>query len=95
MEDQHINISDGKVYNILRSSLKDLSIDNGLCDMCNLNQQLKVQQLAHFVPVREENFNEEIEQYRLAIFFSSYFCFNRKSLYIFSEIDTFKFERDY
>lgn len=34
---------------------------NGLCSQCNLNQVLKVFQLASFVPVNEKNYDIEIE----------------------------------
>ncbi|CAG9784000.1 unnamed protein product [Diatraea saccharalis] len=37
---------------------------NGLCKMCNINQQLKVVQLANFVPMNEKKFDEEIESYK-------------------------------
>ncbi|XP_059469993.1 transmembrane protein 201 homolog isoform X2 [Neocloeon triangulifer] len=37
---------------------------NGLCRKCNINQELKVQQLASFVPIIKANFDEEIELYR-------------------------------
>ncbi|KOB79252.1 Uncharacterized protein OBRU01_00120 [Operophtera brumata] len=37
---------------------------NGLCKMCNINQQLKVAQLANFIPMNEKKFDEEIETYR-------------------------------
>lgn len=37
---------------------------NGLCRMCNVNQQLKIAQLANFVPMNEKNYDEEIESYR-------------------------------
>ncbi|KAJ0180742.1 hypothetical protein K1T71_004146 [Dendrolimus kikuchii] len=40
---------------------------NGLCKMCNINQQLKVTQLANFVPMNENHFEEEIESYRLQL----------------------------
>ncbi|XP_075969931.1 uncharacterized protein LOC142972579 isoform X2 [Anticarsia gemmatalis] len=35
--------------------------------MCNINQQLKVTQLANFVPMHEKNYDEEIESYRLQL----------------------------
>ncbi|XP_049778276.1 uncharacterized protein LOC126175497 [Schistocerca cancellata] len=35
------------------------------CRSCTINQQLKIQQLASFVPIDEDNFDEEIEQYRV------------------------------
>lgn len=37
---------------------------NGLCEPCNRNQELKVQQLASFEPENEGDFDEEIEDYR-------------------------------
>ncbi|XP_063703656.1 uncharacterized protein LOC134833308 [Culicoides brevitarsis] len=37
---------------------------NGLCYNCNRNQELKILQLASFVPDNEENYEEEVEQYR-------------------------------
>ncbi|KAG7307418.1 hypothetical protein JYU34_007607 [Plutella xylostella] len=37
---------------------------NGLCKMCNINQQLKVAQLANFVPMNERNYDNEIDSYR-------------------------------
>ncbi|CAH0406297.1 unnamed protein product [Chilo suppressalis] len=37
---------------------------NGLCKMCNINQQLKVVQLANFVPMNENKFDEEVESYK-------------------------------
>lgn len=41
--------------------------NNGLCKMCNINQQLKVTQLANFVPMNEKKYDEEIENYRLQL----------------------------
>lgn len=40
---------------------------NGLCKMCNVNQQLKVAQLANFVPMHESNFDNEIENYKMQL----------------------------
>ncbi|XP_031626519.1 uncharacterized protein LOC116342869 [Contarinia nasturtii] len=37
---------------------------NGLCEPCNRNQELKVQQLASFEPENEAYFDEEVEDYR-------------------------------
>ncbi|XP_073971209.1 uncharacterized protein isoform X2 [Rhodnius prolixus] len=37
---------------------------NRLCEKCNRNQELKVQQLASFVPLNEKNYDIEIEHYR-------------------------------
>ncbi|CAG9862391.1 unnamed protein product [Phyllotreta striolata] len=38
--------------------------DNGLCTYCNNNQQLKIHQLAKFAPIREENYDLEIEHFK-------------------------------
>ncbi|XP_021180893.3 uncharacterized protein LOC110369702 [Helicoverpa armigera] len=40
---------------------------NGLCKMCNINQQLKVTQLANFVPMNEKKFDDEIESYKMQL----------------------------
>lgn len=37
---------------------------NGLCQPCNRNQELKVQQLATFEPQNDAYFDEEVEEYR-------------------------------
>uniref|UniRef100_A0A182K687 Ima1 N-terminal domain-containing protein n=1 Tax=Anopheles christyi TaxID=43041 RepID=A0A182K687_9DIPT len=37
---------------------------NGLCFGCNRNQELKIHQLASFVPEIEENYDAEVEEYR-------------------------------
>ncbi|KAL3269219.1 hypothetical protein HHI36_008301 [Cryptolaemus montrouzieri] len=37
---------------------------NGLCDMCNHNQQLKITQLANFTPLIEDNYDTEIEHFK-------------------------------
>ncbi len=38
--------------------------DNGLCRTCNLNQSLKVHQLAKFVPKVEANYDREVEEFQ-------------------------------
>ena len=40
---------------------------NGLCHGCNLNQELKIRQLAKFNPVNANREEEELEKYRKAI----------------------------
>jgi hypothetical protein len=37
---------------------------NGLCKACNRNQELKIHQLATFVPENENNYDKEIEDYQ-------------------------------
>lgn len=41
-----------------------LPASNGLCEPCNRNQELKMQQLASFVPVDEQTFDEEVDAFR-------------------------------
>lgn len=41
-----------------------LTPTNGLCEPCNRNQELKVQQMASFEPENEAYFDEEIQEYR-------------------------------
>lgn len=38
---------------------------NGLCRICNANQELKIRQLAVYEPFREENYDQEIEWFKL------------------------------
>lgn len=40
------------------------SLNNGLCSHCNRNQELKIQQIASFVPKLEENYDAEIKEYK-------------------------------
>ncbi|XP_069700635.1 uncharacterized protein [Periplaneta americana] len=37
---------------------------NGLCRKCNINQELKVQQLAGFTPVNPAHYDEEVDEFR-------------------------------
>lgn len=37
---------------------------NGLCDPCNRNQELKMQQLASFEPENDAYFNDEVQDFR-------------------------------
>jgi hypothetical protein len=37
---------------------------NGLCRKCNINQELKVQQLAVFTPINPARFDEEVDEFR-------------------------------
>lgn len=48
--------SEENVYGLKKS--------NGLCDACNRDQELKILQLAAFVPEDEENYIEEVDRYR-------------------------------
>lgn len=37
---------------------------NGLCHKCNIIQEIKVKQLASFVPIEERNFDKEVEKFK-------------------------------
>lgn len=37
---------------------------NGLCRICNANQELKIRQLAVYEPFREDNYDQEIEWFK-------------------------------
>ncbi|KAL7017443.1 hypothetical protein ACKWTF_010382 [Chironomus riparius] len=41
-----------------------LSYSNGFCEFCTRNQELKIHQLANFRPRCEDNYDEEIEEFR-------------------------------
>ncbi|CAG2060680.1 unnamed protein product [Timema podura] len=45
-------------------SLGQISSSKSLCHYCNINQELKIQQLAGFVASRPSKYDQEIEQYR-------------------------------
>ncbi|XP_055632596.1 uncharacterized protein LOC129773067 [Toxorhynchites rutilus septentrionalis] len=47
---------------------------NGLCFGCNRNQELKIHQLASFVPEVEENYDEEVEEYERQLEISYKLC---------------------
>ena len=37
---------------------------NGLCEICNRNQELKIHQLANFIPTNDRHFDDEIAEYK-------------------------------
>jgi len=37
---------------------------NGLCHKCNIIQEMKVKQLASFIPTNEKNFDREVEKFK-------------------------------
>ncbi|CAO1438195.1 unnamed protein product [Diamesa serratosioi] len=37
---------------------------NGLCEICNRNQELKIHQLANFIPTNDKYFDDEIAEYK-------------------------------
>jgi hypothetical protein len=49
-----------------KKSLSDAN-GNGLCRKCNINQELKVQQLAVFMPVNPARYDEEVDEFRYII----------------------------
>lgn len=57
-----MNVSSTGTKNGMKSYTEDYG--NGLCKICNNNQQLKVYQLANFVPLNERNYDIEIEHFQ-------------------------------
>ncbi|CAH0555227.1 unnamed protein product [Brassicogethes aeneus] len=55
--DQH------RIENV-NTSFYDSKTSNGLCNYCNNNQQLKIVQLRKFVPINENNYDQEIEHFQ-------------------------------
>jgi hypothetical protein len=45
------------------ANVSQLRSTNGLCTLCNRNQELKISQLASYVPEFEDNYDYEIEEY--------------------------------
>ncbi|XP_035781806.1 uncharacterized protein LOC118461032 [Anopheles albimanus] len=56
------NITDDDKWGTTRSVAS--AGHNGLCFGCNRNQELKIHQLASFVPEDENNYDAEVEEYR-------------------------------
>lgn len=46
------------------SRIPSTPVSNGLCQPCNRNQELMVQQLASFEPENETYFDEEVDDFR-------------------------------
>lgn len=67
IEEQHTQTLNTVVFNTLKPEVSKQAA-NGFCKLCNINQHLKVQQLALFSPINENNYDYEIEQYRLYLF---------------------------
>ncbi|XP_049288283.1 uncharacterized protein LOC125766399 [Anopheles funestus] len=62
------NITDDDKWDssTVRSSIgnRRFLTNNGLCFGCNRNQELKIHQLASFVPEDEDNYDAEVDEYR-------------------------------
>ncbi|GJQ71481.1 hypothetical protein Trydic_g11198 [Trypoxylus dichotomus] len=50
-------------------------LSNGLCHICNNNQRLKIYQLANFVPLNEDAFDEEVEHFQKQLEKAYKLCF--------------------
>ena len=55
---------------------------NGLCNRCTLNQNLKVHQLAKFVPRREEDYDAEVEEFEAHLEKAYRLCRTCESIHI-------------
>lgn len=59
--EQHIQRNNSTTFTIKQNIKK---IKNGLCHKCNIIQEMKVKQLASFVPTKEKYFDREVEKYK-------------------------------
>lgn len=50
------------VYNVAQNDVQENK--NGLCHKCNIIQEIKIKQLASFIPTKEKNFDKEIEKFQ-------------------------------
>ncbi|KAL4119259.1 hypothetical protein QTP88_012092 [Uroleucon formosanum] len=60
--EQHDQRYNRAVFSVIQEDVKENK--NGLCHKCNIIQEMKVKQLACFVPTRERNFDKEIEKFK-------------------------------
>ncbi|CAI6346746.1 unnamed protein product [Macrosiphum euphorbiae] len=60
--EQHDQRYNQAVFSVIQEDVKENK--NGLCHKCNIIQEMKVKQLACFVPTRERNFDREIEKFK-------------------------------
>lgn len=62
---QHDELLNRPVYALFptKKTPSDAS-GNGLCRKCNINQELKVQQLAVFTPINPARYDEEVDEFR-------------------------------
>lgn len=53
-----------KKLNLMTPDRDTLPNLNGLCRTCNANQELKIRQIASYVPLKEKEYDQEIELFR-------------------------------
>lgn len=62
--EQHHERLNVRKLNIAAPKANNLCHANGLCRTCNANQELKIRQIASYVPFREANYDQEIELFK-------------------------------
>ncbi|XP_015379438.1 PREDICTED: uncharacterized protein LOC107173418 isoform X2 [Diuraphis noxia] len=60
--EQHDQRYNKAVFSVIREDVQENK--NGLCHKCNIFQEMKVKQLACFIPTKEKNFDREIEKFK-------------------------------
>lgn len=61
---ESLNVTSRDYKGLQGGSRPTLSLGNGFCQTCNLNQTLKVRALADYTPIHPDNYDKEIEDYR-------------------------------
>lgn len=60
--EQHDQRYNQAVFSVVQENVKENK--NGLCNKCNIIQEMKVKQLACFTPTKEKYFDREIEKFK-------------------------------
>ncbi|XP_025193198.1 uncharacterized protein LOC112593119 isoform X2 [Melanaphis sacchari] len=60
--EQHDQRYNRGIFSVVREDVKENK--NGLCNKCNIIQEIKVKQLACFIPTNEKYFDREIEKFK-------------------------------
>ncbi|BES96250.1 DUF2349 [Nesidiocoris tenuis] len=75
--DESLNFS---VLTLGRNRRSPWQSTKSLCNDCNAKQQLKIEQLAKFVPLNEKNYDKEVEHFKLQIDKAYQLCNDCESL---------------
>ncbi|XP_026817909.1 uncharacterized protein LOC113556892 isoform X1 [Rhopalosiphum maidis] len=60
--EQHDQRYNKAIFSVVQEDVKENK--NGLCNKCNIIQEMKVKQLACFIPTKEKYFDREIEKFK-------------------------------
>lgn len=64
---ESLNVTSRDYKGLQGGSRPTLSLGNGFCQTCNLNQTLKMRALADYTPIHPDNYDKEIEDYRCVL----------------------------